>query len=254
MDSDDLPRGLILSRRDALKALGVSGAALLAACAPVQSDLPQPAIGEQDPTLPAERTSELPTCVVRPELAEGPYYVDAAFNRSDIRSDPGTGLVKEGVLLNLTFKVMQVMDGSCVPLQGSKVEVWHCDALGVYSGVSDPGFDTTSRKFLRGYQVTDANGQAFFTTIYPGWYPGRTVHVHFKVQHDAPEKSSIFTSQLFFDEAVSDRVFALPPYSSRGQREITNSTDRIFDSQLLMNVAPANDGYAGSFDLGMQLD
>jgi len=246
MENDDSPVGQILSRRDALKLLGLTGAALLAACTPGQ--LTSTPGATSVPTTSATGVGGLPACVVRPEETEGPYYVDEDLDRSDIRSDPSTGEVKEGVPLVLTFNVSQVSNGGCTPLEGAEVEIWHCDAAGVYSDVSDPGFNTQGQKFLRGSQVTDANGQATFTTIYPGWYSGRTVHIHFKVH---PSANKVFTSQLFFDDALSDQVFANEPYASKGQRDMLNSSDRIFSDQLLLNVTQANEGYAAIFDIGV---
>jgi len=114
------------------------------------------------------------------------------------------------------------------------VGVWQCDAAGHYSGVTDTGvgFDTVGQKFLRGYQITDAKGVARFTTIYPGWYRGRTVHIHFKVRTpatavlaNATDSVYEFTSQLFFDDALTTRVFAQEPYASRGEIE-TGKADR----------------------------
>ena len=251
MENDDLPMGYILSRRDALKLLGITSAALLSGCVPGASSTLQPA------NTPAQgasvTTAAIPACVVRPEVTEGPYYVDEDLNRSDIRSDPSTGEVKDGAPLALTFTISQVSNGNCVPLEGAKVEIWHCDAAGIYSDVSDPGFSTVGQKFLRGYQVTDANGQATFVTIYPGWYASRAVHIHFKVHNDTSEQSSVFTSQLFFDDALSDQVFTQAPYSGKGQRDTLNSTDRIYDEQLLLAVDQAGDGYAATFDIGLQI-
>jgi protocatechuate 3,4-dioxygenase beta subunit len=113
-----------------------------------------------------------------------PYFVDNQLNRSDIRIDPSDGSVKEGAPLRLAFQVSDVSANACSPLAGAQVDVWHCDALGVYSGVSDPGFDTSGQLWLRGYQVTDESGYCEFTTIYPGWYSGRAVHIHFKIRTD----------------------------------------------------------------------
>src|SRR5207244_2699335 len=99
-----------------------------------------------------------------------------------IRSDPSDGSVKPGAPLRLALRVSRLTAGSCAPLPGAMVDVWHCDALGAYSDVSDPGGSTVGKKFLRGYQVTDAEGLVRFTTIYPGAYPGRAVHIHFKIR------------------------------------------------------------------------
>ena len=115
---------------------------------------------------------------------EGPYFVAGMLDRSDIRADPDTGEVKAGTPSLLTLAVSTVRDRACTPLAGAHVDVWHCDALGVYSGVKDPQFDTTGHHYLRGWQRTDEKGEARFRTIYPGWYPGLGVHIHFKVRTD----------------------------------------------------------------------
>ena len=187
-------------------------------------------------------------------MTEGPYYVDEELNRSDIRSDPATGMVKDGAPLALTFNVSQISNGGCTSLEGAKMEIWHCDAAGVYSDVSDPGFNTKGQKFLRGYQVTDENGQATFQTIYPGWYSGRTVHIYFKVHPDASDQSRVFTSQLFFDDTLTDQVFAQKPYASKGKRNTLNRNDNIYQDVLLLDVTQSNGGYAAAFDIGLQLD
>jgi protocatechuate 3,4-dioxygenase beta subunit len=197
--------------------------------------------------------------VVRPEETEGPYFVDEKLNRSDIRSDPTDGSVREGVPLALTFIVSSVGGGGCTPLQGASVDVWHCDAAGVYSDVTDNGaggFSTVGQKFLRGYQVTDADGKAAFTTIYPGWYSGRTVHIHFKIRTtDSAGKAYDFTSQLYFDDALTDQVFAQAPYSAKGERNTRNAQDGIYadgGDQLLLELTRQGDGYAATFDIGLQ--
>ncbi len=260
MHDDDRQWGQVLSRRDVIKYMGVTGEALLAACQSLPDDpneifsITQSLISPFPSPTPGSGNGVLPSCVVRPEMTEGPYYLDADFNRSDIRSDPVTGIVKEGSLLTINFDVSQVTGGGCIPLEGAKIEIWHCDAEGVYSDVTDPGFDTSAQKFLRGYQGTNASGQASFITIYPGWYPGRTVHIHFKVHYDAADQGRVFTSQLFFEDALSDQVFSQPAYSNRGQRPTLNSSDRIYNNQLLLNVMPANKGYAAFFDIGVQLE
>jgi protocatechuate 3,4-dioxygenase beta subunit len=147
--------------------------------------------------------------------------------------------------------------GACTPLAGARVDLWQCDATGVYSGVRDPSFDTTGQQFLRGYQLTDATGTAQFTTIYPGWYQGRTVHVHFKVRTDpSSELGHEFTSQLYFDDELSDRVHSREPYASKGQRTLRNERDGIFrrnGDQLKLAVSEEAQGYASTFHLGLQI-
>jgi protocatechuate 3,4-dioxygenase beta subunit len=137
------------------------------------------------------------------------------------------------------------------------VDIWHCDALGVYSDVQDPGFNTIGQKFLRGYQVTDAHGEARFVTIYPGWYPGRTVHIHFKIR-TAPvaQRHFEFTSQLYFDDVLTDRVHAAPPYAANGLRTARNQHDGIFrhgGDQLMLAPTVVAEGYAAAFAIGLRL-
>jgi protocatechuate 3,4-dioxygenase beta subunit len=199
------------------------------------------------------------TCVVRPEQTEGPYFVDERLNRTDVRVDPSNGSVSAGALLRLVFNVQQTDGLTCAPLPGALVDIWQCDADGTYSDVVDGMFDTRGRKYLRGYQVTDAAGRAEFVTIYPGWYPGRTVHIHFKVRTDPDAvRGTEFTSQLYFDDALTDAVFTQPPYSAKGSRSTRNAQDGIYragGAQLTLNVQPAVGGdYTATFDLALDVD
>jgi len=242
MDIDDLPIGRVLTRREAVTILAGAGALLFFGCSSATD----------------ANSTDTPTtgCVVRPELTEGPYYVDEELNRSDIRSDPSDGTVKEGALLALTFNVSRIASGACSVLEGAVVDVWHCDALGVYSDVSDSGFNTVGKKFLRGYQVTDASGVAQFTTIYPGWYSGRAVHIHFKIRSAAGASSAYeFTSQLFFNDSLTDQVQAQSPYASKGTRDTRNANDGIYQqggSQLVLSVTQTSGGYAATFDVALE--
>ena len=192
-------------------------------------------------------------CVVRPEETEGPYFVDEMLKRSDIRSDPSDGSVRPGAELRIKFNVSQMTGTTCAPVHGVLVDVWHCDASGVYSDVTDPNFNTTGKKFLRGYQLTDSSGSASFTTIYPGWYQGRTVHIHFKIRAAASSGVTYdFTSQLFFDDALTDTLHAQLPYSAKGQRTLRNAGDNIYaegGSQLLLSPTYADAVYSATFNI-----
>jgi protocatechuate 3,4-dioxygenase beta subunit len=132
--------------------------------------------------------------------------------------------------------------------------------MGIYSGVEDINglFDTVGKQFLRGHQVTDADGIARFETIYPGWYRGRTVHIHFKIRTDpSAESGHEFTSQLYFDDSLTDRVLAGQPYAKNEGERPRNPDDGIFRSggdQLLLDVVEERDGYAAMFDIGLQID
>ncbi len=236
-DNDDEQVGTVLSRRRALGLLGLGSG--LAASGWLNRA-----------TAASAPSTALPSCVVRPAQTQGPYFVDEKLNRSDIRSDPGSGKVEAGVPLSLTFLVSQVGSGQCLPLSGVQVDVWQANALGHYSDIS--GEHTRGQQFLRGFQRTDAQGRAHFSTVYPGWYTGRTVHLHFKLRRGNAQ----FTSQLFFDEALTDRVYAQAPYNTRGPRTTHNAQDNIFTNgghQLTLDVKPSGAGYAATFDIGMNL-
>jgi protocatechuate 3,4-dioxygenase beta subunit len=240
---DDEPVGRVLSRRDAVRLLGGGAAALLFLG------------GGKDAMsrrLAAQAPGRTPACVVRPEMTEGPFFVDKQLSRSDIREG------RPGAPLAIALTVMDVTGGQCRPLPNAVVDVWQCDAKGVYSGVSDPmqGANTADQKFLRGFQTTGADGMAHFTTIYPGWYRGRTVHIHFKIRTQAPSGAFEFTSQWYFDEALNERILAGPDYARPGRRDTLNRTDSIYRNggdQLLLAPTRNGDALASPFAIGLDL-
>ena len=182
------------------------------------------------------------SCVVTPSATEGPYFVDENLNRSDLTSDTTDPNVLTALPLALQIAAYRVSSGACAPLAGAQVDVWHADAGGVYSDIAAQS--TVGQTFLRGYQLTDASGAANFTTIYPGWYPGRTAHIHFKVRSGNFE----FTSQWFMDDNITDSVYSAPPYSTRGARNTRNDSDGIYNSTLLLPLArQRNVGYIGTY-------
>ncbi len=201
-------------------------------------------------------TAGLPACVVRPAQTEGPYFVDEKLNRSDIRNDLSNNIAKPGTPLALTFRVLKMEGSGCSALAGAMVDVWHCDAAGAYSDARDQSFNTVGQKFLRGYQLTDGSGSTKFTTIYPGWYQGRAVHIHFKIRSSSGGKAYDFTSQLYFEDAFSDEVFKQAPYAARGTGGTRNGNDgnyRNGGAQLTLNPTKTSEGYAATFDIGLQM-
>ena len=256
MHDDDKPVGRVLSRREILALLGTAGVGLVASRAGARNAGPASPLA----VLGTFEALQLPACVVRPQQTEGPYFVDELLDRSDIRSDPppGSGAVSEGIPLDLEIRVSRVGNRTCTPLPEAMVDVWQCDALGVYSDVRDMNgfFDTRGKKFLRGFQRTDKAGRARFRTIYPGWYQGRTVHIHFKIRTPVSgSRAHEFTSQLYFDDALSDEVFRRTPYAKTGRR-VLNEQDGIFRNggrQLMLALQPRESGYTGSFDIGLAL-
>jgi hypothetical protein len=221
-----LPERLTRRRLFGLAALGIGG------LRPLGWDVPRAEAGVD------AVASGAVTCVLAPELTEGPYYVaDEAIRRDVTEGRPGTPL-----RLHLTV----VSASSCKPLKGAAVDIWHADAGGVYSGVAG-----NHGTFLRGVQKTDDNGLAVFDTIYPGWYQGRAVHIHVKV-HVAG--NVVHTGQLFFPDALSDRVYTAAPYRARGKPDTTDAADAIYrngGSRSLLRPVKSGSGYVGSMVMGV---
>jgi protocatechuate 3,4-dioxygenase beta subunit len=180
------------------------------------------------------------SCVLTPEQTEGPYYIANEKVRRNITDGrPGTPLTLR----------LRVLDAStCRPIKGAAVDIWHADAAGVYSGF---GEGAASRTFMRGVQRTDARGLALFRTVYPGWYQGRTVHIHVKVHVGG---NVVHTGQLYFSDKVTDAVYAKTPYSSRPGRDVRNASDSVFRNggkRSLLSLRRSGAGYAGSIAMGV---
>jgi protocatechuate 3,4-dioxygenase beta subunit len=223
-----------MTRRRALGLLGGLGlTAIVAACA---DDGGSSAPRGQTTTGAGSAGDDL--CVLTPELTEGPYYLDLDLVRRDITEGrPGTPLA---------LRVEIVDAEGCAPIENAAVDVWHCDAGGTYSGVSgDAG------TFLRGVQMTNVEGVAEFRTIYPGWYTGRAVHIHVKVNLGGSET---FTGQLFFDDATTAGAYEAEPYAARGEPDTPNSADGVFGqggASTIVAVTREGARYGGAVTLGV---
>lgn len=204
-----------LSRRDALKVVAITaaGGTLMTRSAFAQ-ETGAAAAASEGTLMPGADV-----CVITPEVTEGPYYFDPSLERSEITEGHG------GVA---TTVKLQVVDGLCQPVAGARVDLWHCDAAGQYSGYANQtgGVDTTGQTFLRGTQFAGDNGIVEFQTIYPGWYAGRTTHMHFKVFLD---EKTVLTGQIFFPDALSQFLYQnVEPYKARGSdRDTINANDNI---------------------------
>jgi protocatechuate 3,4-dioxygenase beta subunit len=239
MAEDNTGSESVLSRREVLALLGAAGTgAFLVA--------------------PGRGHAQVPSCVVAPKLEDDPYFVDEKLNRSDVRSDPADKTVRPGSPLRLTLRVSQLTAaGACSPLGGAVVDLWQCDALGRYSDVLDQHgrFDTRGKKFLRGHQVTNARGVVQFMTIVPGWYPGRAVHVHLKVRTSPSARGANFSTQIYFEDALIDRVHSKAPYALHGRRDTPNDQDEVFvggGQQQIVRLTEGPKGLIGTFELAIK--
>lgn len=187
------------------------------------------------------------------ELTQGLFWVDERLNRSDVRTDTDTGSVQPGVPLTLTINLRDA-GASCAPQAGAFVDIWHANAQGNYSDVSGAGNpDNRGLNWLRGYQVSDDAGSVTFTTVMPGYYVSRTIHIHFRVRLTLADDSEVnFTAQLFFAESVNNAVLATSAYQKSQARDTSNSTDSLYDDALLVPVTGGpSGGYAGSFTVNL---
>jgi protocatechuate 3,4-dioxygenase beta subunit len=200
-----------------------------------------------------------------PQQTEGPYFVDNMPNRSDITSDTSDESVQQGVPLKLVINVYDVDgdSGSCIPLKGAQVDIWHANPQGIYSGIQQQG--TSGQNFLRGNQVTDDNGTVRFATVYPGWYEGRAIHIHVKVRtFESSNETFEWTSQFYLNNSITEQVHTQPPYSDHGQPDMINEQDGIYTGastdgliqsnagqHLMLNMTQEQEdqGYLGTFNV-----
>lgn len=270
--------GAELDRRGLLAAGGLlSLSAVLAACGggggsgtAARSSSPAAAPSSSAPPSSAAPTTAAPqatellgsagTCVLTPATIAGPTWFDADAVRTDIRDG------QPGVPLDLAFRVERTP--ACTPLANAVVDLWQCDAMGVYSGFAkaapgqggraggkdqygDPeSAATTAERWLRGTQVTGADGVVTFQSIYPGWYPTRTAHLHLKVHLN---HATVLTTQLFFDDAVSDAVYAAnDPYRQHPGRDTRNPRDEFYKPAAQLHLARGGAGWLGAIVLGVR--
>jgi protocatechuate 3,4-dioxygenase beta subunit len=239
---DDDGAGHSLTRRQTLTALATAGATVL----PIQAQAQGAAASR---LLPGAKV-----CVLTPQQEDGPFYFDPKLDRADITEG------KTGVPLSLVLQIVEARD--CAPLKGARVDIWHADAIGFYSGYPGQGdahtVSTSDQHFLRGTQSTDDDGQVSFTTIYPGWYKGRTAHIHAKVFLD---NKTVLTTQLYFPDALSEFIYKnVKPYNSRAhERDTVNATDYVVrvsgnDRTSFCNIKEETDRYVASLIIGVDRD
>ncbi len=203
------------------------------------SALPMIACARQ-PAAPAATGARLiagTACPVTPEQTEGPFYFDPELVRREIAEG------RPGVPLRLRLQIVDA--AGCAPSARARVDVWHCDAAGAYSGYDRER--SRGQRWLRGTQLADAEGVAEFHTLWPGWYEGRAPHIHVKAW--LSDRREI-TSQLYFDDALSDRIYAEGPYAARAGRRLRNGDDFIFrglgGEAPIVQAAAAAGGYDGA--------
>jgi protocatechuate 3,4-dioxygenase beta subunit len=233
------------TRRQTLTGLGVaSGAALTGRRAFAQMEA-----GSVARLLPGANI-----CILTPQAVEGPYYFDPMLERADITEG------HEGVPLGLLLQVVEASD--CSALAGARVDVWHANALGHYSGYQAQGdardVSTEGKTFLRGTQFTDEGGEVSFATIYPGWYTGRTPHIHFKAFID---DKNVVTGQIYFPDALSEFIYTkVPPYDTRrAERDTTNDRDSVLQGsgggrETFCAIREEADRYLAALIIGIDRD
>jgi hypothetical protein len=178
-------------------------------------------------------------CVLSKQATEGPYWVANHLRRRDITEG------RPGIPLRLHLRVLDA--STCKPIKGADVEIWHADAGGVYSDVQG-----NTKTFLRGHQISNSQGFVTFDTVYPGWFRGRTPHIHIKVHVGS---GYVCTGQLFFADTISARVYRTKRYRSHGQADTTNGSDSIYagagGSKARLRLSHRGNSYLGAITLGV---
>jgi protocatechuate 3,4-dioxygenase beta subunit len=238
-----------LRRREALVALGGAGLAGV--------------LGAAGQLRGGGTAAAAASCVLTPEVTEGPYWIDTSLTRRNITEG------RPGLPLEVVLSVQNAK--TCRPIKGADVEIWHCDAGGLYSGyesLSQGGgprassaqggghqAPTSSTHYLRGHQKSDAQGRAEFLTVFPGWYRGRTPHIHLKVHVGG---KVVHTGQVFFNERTTAAVYRQSPYRTHGQPDTKHAADTIFrqagGSSAVLRLAGrsgSRKGYRGQITLGV---
>jgi protocatechuate 3,4-dioxygenase beta subunit len=234
---------MTITRRQALAGLAAGTAT---------GAVPNPLIAQGTAAAPSPALLTTGVCILTPKAVEGPFYFDPKLKREDITEG------RKGVPLKLLLQIVKA--GSCAPIPEARVDVWHSDALGEYSGYagqSDSGrVSTKGQTFLRGAQFTDSGGLVRFTTIYPGWYQGRTPHIHLKA---FLADKTVLTSQLYFPDALSEFIYKnAAPYNTRKrERDTTNGSDGVLaDSggghESFASIKEEADHYLASLVIGVR--
>jgi protocatechuate 3,4-dioxygenase beta subunit len=250
----DMPIGTtVLTRRQVIRIAGAAGVILLTG--------PRALTGAGGRTASARAAS---ACVLSPNLEIGPYFVDVALNRANVLANGDGSSVQPGVPLALTINLLDAT--TCAPISGAQIDMWQANATGVYSDES--GLSTLGQTWLRGYQVTDAGGSVSFTTIFPGWYSGRTPHVHLMVRTFSGSTVAYeWTTQLLFEQtAIDTTLTGQAPYDTRSQPEpdTSNASDQVYttmvadlatghESTVLALSGSAGSGYAATINLAVDL-
>jgi protocatechuate 3,4-dioxygenase beta subunit len=250
-DLPPLKKDREISRRQAIGMLAVAGAGAMLGCGGGTKTT-------TSTTTTTTTTGSSASCTVTPEGEEGPYFVDdsaAGFNRSDILSNLDGSSTQSGIPFTLSIYVYD-SEKSCVAMAGVQVDIWHCNASGIYS--AEDVESTTGETSLRGYQLTDANGLATFATIFPGWYQGRTTHIHLRLRstYDSTSTGGTNTTQLFFPQDTIDTInTTISPYRAEGTNPTTNATDHVYSGEVEgANVLTLNGDTTSGFTATIKLN